>query len=156
MILLRSSKVYKLIYCNKFTNKGLILFSDISCHDIQAVVIFDDSHIWCVKKFKDRWFVLDSLSDGPRPIPVRNIFSRMGVGWIIVWNKKEPDNLDESSINEDSTNIKQSIQTVSKRLSKRMSMKYDDNDGSLDESLVSFQNDKEHQSNRFAMLSIEE
>ncbi len=61
-----------------------------------AVMIFSDEHIWCTKKHNNTWFMLDSESSEPEPIPFRSIFSRRGYGWIIVWNKNESISDDQS------------------------------------------------------------
>jgi hypothetical protein len=72
-------------------------FSEDSCDDIiMSVIVFDDDHIWCTKKYKDTWYTLDSLSNGPRAIEFRNVFSREEFGWIIVWNNTRSISNDQS------------------------------------------------------------
>ncbi|CAF1439165.1 unnamed protein product [Adineta ricciae] len=57
-----------------------------SCSDIVAILVFNNEHIWSVKKYENAWYSLDSLSEEPQTIPFRRIFARQGFGWIIIRN----------------------------------------------------------------------
>ncbi|CAF1439117.1 unnamed protein product [Adineta ricciae] len=57
-----------------------------SCSDIVAILVFNNEHIWSVKKYENDWYSLDSLSEEPQTIPFRRIFARQGCGWIIIRN----------------------------------------------------------------------
>jgi hypothetical protein len=84
-----------------------------------AVMLFNDRHIWCNKKYNNMWFNLDSWSNGPKPIEFRSIFGRQKFGWIIVWNNiksisnkqsfksssKVAPHLNADSINKDSATV---------------------------------------------------
>ncbi|UJR11155.1 hypothetical protein I4U23_015336 [Adineta vaga] len=65
-------------------------------NDCAAVIIFDDGHIWCAKKHDDSWYILDSVSDGPKLIEFEDLFSPKGFGWIIVWENNRLPLVDES------------------------------------------------------------
>ncbi|CAF1328558.1 unnamed protein product [Adineta steineri] len=68
---------------------------DDSSNDCAAVIIFDDGHIWCAKKHDDSWYILDSVSNGPKLIEFEDIFSPKGFGWIIVWENNRLTVVDE-------------------------------------------------------------
>ena len=63
--------------------------SKIPVDEIMAVMIFSEDHIWCMKKYNEIWFHLDSLSNGPKPISFRHVFARQDVGRIIIWNESK-------------------------------------------------------------------
>ena len=63
-----------------------IAFSEDSCSDVVAILVFNSEHIWSIKKYENVWYILDSLSKEPQTIPFRGIFARQGFGWIIIRN----------------------------------------------------------------------
>jgi hypothetical protein len=119
-----------------------------------AVMIFSNDHIWCIKKYNNTWFNLDSLSHEPKPIQFRSIFNRQGFGWIIVWNNIESYseitqhfNLDSKNKNSDTVVMNQSSKLPSKRSSKR-------NRAIFDEPFSVLERNELNQSNRFEILSF--
>ena len=134
-----------------------------------AVMIFDDGHIWCTKKHNNIWYNLDSLSDGPKPIHFRSIFSRQGFGWIVVWNNtrlvsnersfqscsKAVEHLDTHVRNQelDTVIVSQTSKLRSRRSSKRHRM---EEDVVFDNSFSVIETNQSRPSNRFKVLSTTE
>jgi hypothetical protein len=126
-----------------------------------------DDHIWCIKKYNNTWFNLDSLSHEPKPIQFRSIFNRQGFGWIIVWNNiksisneqsfeshseiVQHFNMDSTNKNSDNVIMNQSSKLPSKRSSKRNRMEEND---IFDESFSVLERNELSQSNRFQILSF--
>ena len=134
-----------------------------------AVIIFNNDHIWCIKKHKNTWFNLDSLSNEPKPVHFRSIFARQGFRWIIVWNNinsisdeqsfeshskvAQHSNIDSTKKDSDTEIAIHPSKFPSKRSAKRNSMK---EDIVFDESFSIFERNESSRSNRFEMLSSTE
>lgn len=61
-----------------------------------AVMIFDDGHIWSAKKHDEAWYVLDSVSNGPKLIEFERIFDQQGFGWIVLWENGRASMVEQS------------------------------------------------------------
>ena len=134
-----------------------------------AVIVFNNDHIWCIKKHNNTWFNLDSLSNQPKPVHFRSIFARQGFGWIIVWNNinsisdeqsfkshskvAQHSNVDSTKKDSDTDIVIHPSKLPSKRSAKRNSMK---EDIVFDESFSIFERNESSRSNRFEILSSTE
>lgn len=135
-----------------YSRDEFALCDGISLNEIVAVVIFNEGHIWCVKKFNEKWFHLDSLSNDAVEIPTRNVLSRQGWGRIIVWNRLK-------SVTEQTpeplpipTSRKKGMKKPTKRTTKKHQS---DEDLTSTHSLSVLEKPKKNTTNRFHVLSDE-
>ena len=76
-----------------------------------AIMIFNEGHIWCVKKYNHSWFNLDSLSDAPKLVQFRKAFRHQASGWIIIWDNAKPSS-NKPSVDSSSKVKQQSIEAA--------------------------------------------
>lgn len=114
-------------------------------------MMFDEDHIWCVKKVNGTWFKLDSSSTKAVEISSRTILSGRGYSRIVVWNSSRP--TEENEATEKQEEKKKKETTTNQRVqirSKRSLRRKDSHDELLsDESEIVVS----HERNRFDELS---
>ena len=111
-----------------------------------AVMTFNNEHIWCYKKYNNRWFRLDSLWKEPKPVEFRWVFRRLQFGCIIVWNTTKPLSHDHQS---KKVTMNHPLKSVSKRSSKQTFIEEEKEEE--EEEIVY---EESNRPNRFEVLSI--